>query len=147
LSFRERGLWLTDLEILRLHYAETLRHWRDRFLSHCEGPADEDFRRMREFYLTVSEMSLRFAGFMVFQAQLARQADVLPITHDYMLEQEQSWAGLGLRYDGPPRMNEIPRRNLGARRDLNLDEHRFIGRQTRGKQRTKRLRRGDAVRL
>jgi cyclopropane-fatty-acyl-phospholipid synthase len=57
-------------------------------LSHCEGPADESFRRMWEFYLTVGEMSFRFGGFMVFKAQLALQVDVVPITRDYMLEQE-----------------------------------------------------------
>jgi cyclopropane-fatty-acyl-phospholipid synthase len=88
-AIERSGLWLTDLEILRLHYAETLRNWRDRFLSYGEGPADESFRRMWEFYLTVSEMSFRFGGFMVFQAQLARQVDVVPITRDYMFEQEQ----------------------------------------------------------
>ena len=88
-AIERSGLWLTDLEILRLHYAETLRHWRDRFLGHGEGPADERFRRMWEFYLTASEMSFRFGGFMVFQAQLARQVDAAPITRDYMFEQEQ----------------------------------------------------------
>jgi cyclopropane-fatty-acyl-phospholipid synthase len=88
-AIERSGLWLTDLEILRLHYAETLRHWRDRFLGHDEGTADERFRRMWEFYLTVSEMSFRFGGFMVFQAQLARQVDAVPITRDYMFEQEQ----------------------------------------------------------
>ena len=76
-------------DALRQHSAETLRHWRDRFLGHGEGPTDERFRRMWEFYLTVSEMSFRFGGFMVFQAQLARQLDVVPITRDYMFEQEQ----------------------------------------------------------
>jgi len=88
-AIERSGLWLTDLEILRLHYAETLRHWRDRFLGHGEGPGDERFRRMWEFYLTVSEMSFRFGGFMVFQAQLARQVDAVPMTRDYMFEQEQ----------------------------------------------------------
>jgi cyclopropane-fatty-acyl-phospholipid synthase len=88
-AIERSGLWLTDLEILRLHYAETLRHWRDRFLGHGDGPADERFRRMWEYYLTVSEMSFRFGGFMVFRAQLARQVDAVPMTRDYMFEQEQ----------------------------------------------------------
>ena len=44
---------------------------------------------MWEFYLTVSEMSFRFGGFMVFQAQLARQVDAVPVSRDYMFEQEQ----------------------------------------------------------
>ena len=85
-AIERSGLWLTDLEILRLHYAETLRLWRDRFLGHGEGLVDEHFRRMWEFYLTVSEMSFRFGGFMVFQAQLARQVDAVPITRDYMFD-------------------------------------------------------------
>jgi len=88
-AIERSGLWLTDLEILRLHYAETLRHWRDRFLGYDEGLADERFHRMWEFYLSASEMSFRFGGFMVFQAQLARQVDAVPITRDYMFEQEQ----------------------------------------------------------
>jgi cyclopropane-fatty-acyl-phospholipid synthase len=88
-AIERSGLWLTDLEILRLHYAETLRHWCDRFLGHGEDSGDERFRRMWEFYLTASEMSFRFGGFMVFQAQLARQVDAVPITRDYMFEQEQ----------------------------------------------------------
>jgi cyclopropane-fatty-acyl-phospholipid synthase len=88
-AIERSGLWLTDLEILRLHYAETLRHWRDRFLGDGDRPLDERFRRMWEFYLTVSEMSFRFGGFMVFQAQLARQVDAVPVSRDYMFEQEQ----------------------------------------------------------
>jgi cyclopropane-fatty-acyl-phospholipid synthase len=89
-AIERSGLWITDLEILRLHYAETLRHWRDRFLGDGEDSRDERFRRMWEFYLTVSEMSFRFGGFMVFQAQLARQGDAVPMTRDYMFEQERT---------------------------------------------------------
>ena len=98
-AIERSGLRLTDLEILRLHYAETLRHWRDRFLGHGEGPTDERFRRMWELYPTVSEMSWRFGGFIVFQAQLARQVDVVAITRDYMFEQEQM-GRLMVPYDG-----------------------------------------------
>ena len=70
------GLVLTDLEILRLHYAETLRHWRERFMkSHRqEGrTGDQRFCRMWEFYLASSELAFRYGGLMVFQTQLARQ--------------------------------------------------------------------------
>jgi cyclopropane-fatty-acyl-phospholipid synthase len=88
------GLWITDLEILRLHYAQTLRHWRERFLLNqrnlCEV-YDERFCRMWEFYLAVSEMSFRYGGLMVFQVQLARQIGAVPLTRDYIFEHER-WA-------------------------------------------------------
>jgi cyclopropane-fatty-acyl-phospholipid synthase len=85
------GLWLTDLEILRLHYARTLRSWRQRFLAHAErldSAYDDRFKRMWEFYLAVSEMSFLYGGMMVFQAQLANSVSGVPITRDYMLGRE-----------------------------------------------------------
>lgn len=90
-AIEQAGLWLTDLEVLRLHYAETLRAWRERFLASADRlPAQFDgrFRRMWEFYLAVSEMSFRYGEMMVFQAQLAPSVASLPITRDYMFEQE-----------------------------------------------------------
>jgi cyclopropane-fatty-acyl-phospholipid synthase len=92
------GLFLTDLEILRLHYAETLRHWRERFLaSHRrEGRIyDERFCRMWEFYLASSEWGFRYGGLMVFQAQLARRLDTVPLTRDYLFEREWEWSQIG----------------------------------------------------
>ena len=86
------GLVLTDLEALHLHYAETLRHWRERFLSshRQEGRIyDERFCRMWEFYLASSESAFRYGGLMVFQAQLARRLDSVPLTRDYMYERER----------------------------------------------------------
>ena len=82
----EVGLWITDMEVLRLHYALTLRHWRERFLADPEIPNlyDARFRRMWEFYLAGSEMGFRYGGHMNFQIQLANRRDVLPITRDYM---------------------------------------------------------------
>jgi cyclopropane-fatty-acyl-phospholipid synthase len=83
----QAGLWLTDLEVLRLHYAKTLRAWRERFLAQADElgpPYDGRFKRMWEFYLAVSEMSFRYAGLMVFQAQLANRVDAVPIRRDYM---------------------------------------------------------------
>jgi cyclopropane-fatty-acyl-phospholipid synthase len=85
------GLWLTDLEILRLHYAKTLRLWRQRFLAHAEqldSKYDDRFKRMWEYYLAVSEMSFLYGGMMVFQAQLTNSVSGLPITRDYMLGRE-----------------------------------------------------------
>jgi cyclopropane-fatty-acyl-phospholipid synthase len=88
-SIERAGLWLTDLEILRLHYAQTLRAWRERFLAHAQqlDPAyDARFKRMWEYYLAVSEMSFRYAGMMVFQAQLANRVDIVPLNRNYMFE-------------------------------------------------------------
>lgn len=81
------GLKVTDLEILRLHYAETLRHWRARFNAARDAVKalyDERFCRMWEFYLAGSEMSFRTGDLMVFQIQLARQHAAVPIRRDYI---------------------------------------------------------------
>lgn len=87
-AIEDAGLWITDVEILRLHYAETLKHWRQRFMADPEIPAlyPASFRRMWEFYLAGSEMGFRYGGHMVMQFQLTRRIDVLPITRTYMLE-------------------------------------------------------------
>ena len=85
------GLFVTDLEILRLHYAETLRHWRERFTEASDAVRalyDDRFFRMWEFYLVLSEIGFRRRTNIVFQMQLARRLDVLPITRDYMTEAE-----------------------------------------------------------
>lgn len=87
------GLWTTDIEILRLHYAETLRHWRERFVAQWDKAKalyDERFCRMWEFYLAASEVTFRHWGHMVFQMQLARSIDALPLTRDYMFEGEMA---------------------------------------------------------
>jgi cyclopropane-fatty-acyl-phospholipid synthase len=81
------GLFMTDVEILRLHYAETLKHWRHRFLENWERAKeiyDERFCRMWEFYLAGSEMSFRYDTMVNFQIQLTRRNDVLPLTRDYL---------------------------------------------------------------
>jgi len=85
------GLWITDVEILRLHYAETLRHWRERFVGHWAEAAalyDERFCRMWEFYLAGSEAFFRAMDGMVFQLQLAKHRDVVPMTRDYIAAEE-----------------------------------------------------------
>jgi cyclopropane-fatty-acyl-phospholipid synthase len=86
------GLWLTDLEILRLHYANTLRLWRKRIQQNHEAVEklyDKRFCRMWEYYLVASEMSFRYAGFMVFQIQLAKAVSAIPLTRDYLFETER----------------------------------------------------------
>jgi cyclopropane-fatty-acyl-phospholipid synthase len=90
------GLWATDIEILRLHYAETLRHWRERFLAKkavLRDIYDERFCRMWEFYLAGSEMGFRHGGLMVFQLQLARRVETLPLTRDYIRASESALPG------------------------------------------------------
>ena len=85
------GLWITDIEILRLHYAETLRHWRMRFLREREAIAalyDERFCRMWEVYLCLSELAFRYLNLMVFQLQLAKRVDAAPLTRDYVYRQD-----------------------------------------------------------
>lgn len=86
------GMWATDIEILRLHYAMTLRQWRERFLAHRDIVAsrlDERFCRMWEFYLAASEAFFRRQDGMVFQIQLARRRDAVPLTRGYMIEADQ----------------------------------------------------------
>ncbi|SIT74919.1 cyclopropane-fatty-acyl-phospholipid synthase [Pontibaca methylaminivorans] len=88
------GLLVTDLEILRLHYAETLLRWRQRFTAQREKAVqlyDEKFYRMWEFYLAMCEVGFRRQALIVFQIQLAKQIDRLPITRDYMFETEREW--------------------------------------------------------
>jgi cyclopropane-fatty-acyl-phospholipid synthase len=85
-------LWVTDIEILRLHYAETLRLWRQRFERNRERVRaiyDERFCRMWEMYLVGSEIAFRLGGHLVFQMQLARAVDTVPLTRDYMLDWER----------------------------------------------------------
>ncbi|HEY1261796.1 MAG TPA: cyclopropane-fatty-acyl-phospholipid synthase family protein [Stellaceae bacterium] len=89
---RER-LWITDIEILRLHYARTLRAWRQRFERNRDRIAaiyDERFCRMWEMYLVGSEVSFRRGGLLVFQMQLAKAVGTVPLTRDYMLDWERA---------------------------------------------------------
>jgi cyclopropane-fatty-acyl-phospholipid synthase len=91
-AIEKSGLVMTDVEVLRLHYAETLKHWRERFLANrdkAEALYDERFCRMWEFYLAASEASFRWQDLVIFQVQLTRKNDVLPMTRDYIAEAEQ----------------------------------------------------------
>jgi cyclopropane-fatty-acyl-phospholipid synthase len=85
------GLLVTDIEILRLHYAATLRAWRARFLAHRETVErlyDGRFVRMWEFYLAAAEMAFAKQNMMVFQLQLTRRQGTVPITRDYIGAEE-----------------------------------------------------------
>jgi cyclopropane-fatty-acyl-phospholipid synthase len=86
------GLIVTDVEVLRLHYAETLAAWRQRFAANRAAAAriyDERFCRMWEFYLAAAEMAFRHGHEVVFQVQLAKRQDAVPLTRDYMFEAER----------------------------------------------------------
>ncbi len=90
-SIEMSGLIVTDIEILRLHYADTLAAWRSRFLSHrkeAEAVLGDRFCRMWEFYLASAEAGFRYGGLMVFQIQLARKLDTVPRTRDYIGAEE-----------------------------------------------------------
>ena len=89
------GLRVTDVEILRLHYAETLKEWRWNFTKNRDqirALYDERFCRMWEFYLAGSEASFRYGGSMVFQIQVAKKIDTVPLTRDYITDWERAHA-------------------------------------------------------
>jgi cyclopropane-fatty-acyl-phospholipid synthase len=89
-ALERAGLLVTDIEILRLHYAETLKAWRQRFLAHrddVERIYDVRFARMWEFYLAAAEMAFREQAMMVFQIQLTKRQGVVPMTRDYILRE------------------------------------------------------------
>ena len=101
------GLLVTDIEILRLHYAETLKHWRERFLAHREEVEriyDGRFVRMWEFYLASSEMAFREQNLMVMQIQIAKRQGVTPMTRDYIAREEQRLRAIEGRERQPLRL-------------------------------------------
>ena len=82
-----KNILITDIEILRLHYAETIRHWYKNFLKNRDKIVnlfDERFCRMWEFYLLASEYSFRNMGNVVFQVQISKKINNLPLTRNYM---------------------------------------------------------------
>ncbi len=87
------GLITADIEILRLHYAKTIAHWRRRFAANRDAIAalyDERFCRMFEFYLAGSELAFRKSDHMNFQIQMVRRQEAVPLTRDYMFDKERS---------------------------------------------------------
>jgi cyclopropane-fatty-acyl-phospholipid synthase len=87
------GFFVTDVEILRLHYAFTLRQWRERFAGRRDEVVrlyDERFYRMWEFYFVLCEIGFRYRTNMVFQMQLTKRMDAAPITRDDMFQWEKN---------------------------------------------------------
>src|SRR6476659_2617187 len=96
-AIEHAGLLVCDIEILRLHYAETLKAWRERFMARREEAVqlyDERFARMWEFYLASSEMSFRKQNLMNFQIQLTKRQGVVPMTRDYITHEEAKLRGI-----------------------------------------------------
>jgi len=89
------GLFVTDVEILRLHYAYTLRRWRERLAARREEVVrlyDERFYRLWEFYFVLCEIGFRYRTNIVFQMQVSKRLETVPITRDYMFERERAEA-------------------------------------------------------
>ena len=104
-----QGLYVTDIEILRLHYARTLYHWANRFNGNREKARalyDERFCRMWEFYLAASECAFRFAGMNNFQIQFCKNQHVLPMMRDYITKEEERLRMLERK---SPRLKSIAR--------------------------------------
>jgi cyclopropane-fatty-acyl-phospholipid synthase len=104
-AIEDAGLWITDVEIQRLHYAETLKAWRERFMAQRDEIAvlyEERFCRMWEFYLAISELGFRYGVSNVFQMQLTKRVGAAPITRDYMFEGERAViSGAGFKRGKP----------------------------------------------
>lgn len=92
-AIERAGLQITDIEVLRLHYAETLKDWRKRFMANRDRIAaiyDDRFCRMWEFYLAGCEAAFRHSGLVVFQIQLSKRVDTVPLTRDYIAAWERA---------------------------------------------------------
>ena len=90
-AIERAGLIVSDIEILRLHYASTLRDWRRRFNDNRDKVRqiyDERFCRMWDFYLAGCEAAFRYGGQLNFQIQLSRKQEAVPLTRDYIQEWE-----------------------------------------------------------
>jgi cyclopropane-fatty-acyl-phospholipid synthase len=100
-------LIVTDVEVLQLHYAETLKAWRERFLAHRDEVVrlyDQRFVRMWEFYLACSEMAFREGDMVVFQVQIAKRKGLAPATRDYIAREEARLHGIEAGYSAPLRL-------------------------------------------
>jgi cyclopropane-fatty-acyl-phospholipid synthase len=94
-AIEKAGLWVADIEILRLHYAMTLREWHARFQANRDRARalyDERFCRMWEYYLVGCEIAFRRMGQMVFQMQITKHQDAVPLTRDYMTDWDRDRA-------------------------------------------------------
>jgi cyclopropane-fatty-acyl-phospholipid synthase len=94
-AIEKSRLITTDVEVWRLHYAETLRHWTKRFEANIDKAHDlydERFCRMWRYYLITSELTFRASKHVVFQFQLAPQKENVPLTRDYLYQKDKGGA-------------------------------------------------------
>ena len=106
-AIERAGLLVTDIEVLQLHYAKTLKAWRERFLAHRDEAVriyDQRFVRMWEFYLACSEMAFREGDKLVFQIQMAKRKGLTPATRDYIAREETRLRTLEARHKAPLRL-------------------------------------------
>jgi cyclopropane-fatty-acyl-phospholipid synthase len=100
-------LFVTDIEVLQLHYAETLKAWRERFLAHRDEVVrlyDQRFVRMWEFYLASSETAFRDGNMVIFQIQMTKRKGITPATRDYIVREEARLRGLEAGHAPPLRL-------------------------------------------
>ena len=112
-SAERAGFVITDMEILRLHYADTLREWRKRFVAQREQVVklyDSRFFRMWEFYLAASEAAFRIDRMFIFQMQLTLHQQVVPTSRDYVAQREQELRQIeaNKRLTSPVRPDALP---------------------------------------
>jgi cyclopropane-fatty-acyl-phospholipid synthase len=106
-AIERAGLIVSDVEILQLHYAETLKAWRERFLAHRDEVVrlyDQRFVRMWEFYLACSEMAFRLGDMVVFQLQMAKHKGLTPPTRNYIAREEARLREVEAGYRPPLRL-------------------------------------------
>jgi cyclopropane-fatty-acyl-phospholipid synthase len=90
-AVEKAGLIVTDVEVLRLHYAATLKAWRERFMARRDEALalyDERFCRMWEFYLAMCQAAFEWQDVVVFQLQVVRRQESVPLTRDYIAVRE-----------------------------------------------------------
>ena len=100
-AIERAGLIVTDIEVLRLHYAKTLEQWRERFLRHrdqAKALYDERFCRMWEFYLSLAQCAFEYENQIVFQIQMTKRIGTAPLTRGYIAERERKLRSQGERW-------------------------------------------------
>ncbi|GGE08516.1 replicative DNA helicase [Polymorphobacter glacialis] len=98
-AIEKSWLWITDIEVLRLHYGMTIRHWYDRCAAQrakIETLYDARFYRMWMFYLAAAMSAFNNDGHMNVQLQLTKRRDTLPLRRDYITETEQQLLPLSI---------------------------------------------------
>ncbi|MBV2142549.1 cyclopropane-fatty-acyl-phospholipid synthase family protein [Falsochrobactrum sp. TDYN1] len=111
------GLYVTDIEILRLHYAETLKEWRKAFMANrdrAKALYDERFCRTWEFYLAASESAFRWQNMMVFHIQIAHKQESVPLTRNYIEAEEKRLKRLDSAPKGANSETESARKSIKA---------------------------------